>query len=149
MNCTYASAALGEEITFIITMPEKSNNEILPFPAAVLFPDTAMESNYFMRKEPLERYGSGQIPIATVSLPGRIAIQPPSVLLSFLMDELPSILGQFPLRICALYAQGCSVTRLTEIKDALKNCYRSMNAPNEPLHQFLEDLRIILHSSEL
>jgi hypothetical protein len=142
MSCTYSSSALDEEITLIITMPEKSSQEILPFPTVVLVPDTAMESNHFMRKEPLERYGVRRVPIATASLPGRVAMHPPSALIPFLTDELPAFLGQFPLKISALYAQGRSATCLSAIKDALQVCYTDlkMNTLNESLHDFLNVL---------
>jgi hypothetical protein len=151
MSCTYASAALDGEITLIITMPEKSSHELLPFSAIVLVPDTAMESNFFMRKKPLERYGGGRIPIATVSLPGRVAMHSPSALLTFLADELPAFLGHFPLKIIALYAEGRSAIRLLEIKDTIKDCYTNlrMNTLNEPLKDYLDDLKENLHSAKL
>lgn len=151
MICTYASAVLDEEITLIITMPEKESHETLPFSTVVLVPDVAKESNHFIRKEPLERYGGGQIPIVTVSLPGRVAMRPASALIPFLAYELPAFVGQFPLKVFALYAEGRSALRLMEIKDSLNECYKNlkMNTQNESLKDYVNVLRENLRSAKL
>ena len=143
MSYTFTAEALGGELTLIITMPEKNDMEHLPFATAVLVPDTTMESNHFMRKEPLERYGCGQPSMATVSLPGRVALYPPSVLLDFLVDGLPSVLQQFPLRLCALYAEGDSAARLLGMEEALKRRYPSLklNTMHESFGSFMDGLK--------
>jgi len=142
MSYTFASKVLDEEITLIITMPEKKDNEQLPFATAVLVPDATRESSYFMRKEPLERYGRGQQPMATVSLPGRVVMRPTDTLQAFLTDELPFVLGQFPLEICSFYVKGFSASRLLCIEEALQGCYRSLkfNTADETLSTFMNGM---------
>ncbi len=151
MSYTFNSDTLNEEITLTITMPEYNGQEKLPFMAVILVPDAKMESNFFLRKEPLERYCCGPIPLATVSLPGHVTTCPPPVLEAFFTDELPSCLGQFPLKICAFFAHSSSFLRVKEIGETVKRYYQqlNMNTEDESLKDFLDVLQAQLQSSIL
>jgi len=88
--------------------------------------------------------------MATVSLPGRVVMHPLSVLQVFIVEELPVILGQFPIKIIALYAQGHSAIRLMEIEQSIKTCYVNvkLNLLNETLYSFMADLQERLRLSK-
>jgi len=124
LRYTFTSAVLQREMMIILTMPEATEGEKLPFTAAVLLPDTGKESDFLLRRESLERYCGTRI--ATVSLPGQIALQQASTLARFLTEELPGVLNQFPITPCALFAEGRSASNLSHIENALRYTYPTL-----------------------
>ena len=121
MTYTFASSTLQEEITVIITLPERVEDEQTPFATAVLLPDINKTSSALLRREPLERLCGAHV--ATLTLPGHIALKPKEVLVSFLASELPAIMRQFPMVPQALYAEQRSIDYLQTVQTLLQNVY--------------------------
>ena len=121
LRYTFTSSQLQQEVTVILTVPEASVHEKRPFTTAVLLPDTGKQSDFLLRTEALERYCGGDL--ATVSLAGQTALFATPFLIDFLTLELPSVLAQFPLHLCALFANGVSATLLAQLADKLSTVY--------------------------
>ena len=121
LRYTFTSSVLQQEVTAILTVPEASVHEKRPFATAVLLPDTGKQSDYLLRTEALERSCGSDL--ATVSLAGQIALLASPPLIDFLTLELPNVLAQFPLHLCALYANGASAALLAKLTDKLCTVY--------------------------
>jgi len=124
LRYTFTSVALCRELTIILTLPEVAEDEKLPFKTVVLMPDTKKESDFLLRRESLERY-CGSL-LATVSLPGYIAIDHSPSLPYFLTQELPRVLAQFPIQPCAFFAEGSTVPSLSGIQNLLRKTYPTL-----------------------
>lgn len=124
LRYTFISVALRRELTIILTLPEVTDGEKLPFTAIILLPDIGKESDFLLRRESLERYCGALI--ATVSLPGQIAIDQSPSLARFLTEELPAVLTQFPILPRALFAEGRSASNLSCIESALRKAYPTL-----------------------